>query len=415
MTTVRLRGGSSPELCQRLRMLAPGPIPSPGVRLELLDYQAIALFVLAQQFNRRGAQILEIGTGRGGSAQILSRAAPLARILSLTPSAAEMAHAAAFWKAQGCGNVSGVISASWDFLARDTGVYDLVFIDGDHNRIARDLPWFDRLAEGGLLLCHDYSPSGSRSPSAIVYAELNRLSAGLGRPFDVEIVDDGKVGMAGFYRRSGEVLPPAGKLGEPPPCSPVQSPNSIPARWLPTSTGIVLRHDDAKANALAAAQGAGCTISDGWSLPWPRTLFAGPLAPIPWDLLRTGFELLRSWDVAAPFAPGDQLAQDIGTAEEQARTEALMLDLRVPIYSPDLVFVRDSAEGRAWLAAWREECADGTDERLAFLRALARVKPLFCALPRVWLADPRERAALHPVAATPAVPPKPKRSRKGRA
>ena len=82
----------------------------------------------------------------------------------------------------------------------------MIFVDGDHNRIARDLPWFNRLQVGGLLLCHDYSPEWEWIPSPVVYAELNGMADRLGRAFDVRLVDNGKVGMVGFYRRLGETI-----------------------------------------------------------------------------------------------------------------------------------------------------------------------------------------------------------------
>lgn len=105
------------------------------------------------------------------------------------------------------------------------------------------------------------------------------------------------------------------------------------------------------------------------------------------DLVPVGLALLRrGWDVAAPFDAGGLLAADVGTEEDRARTCAVVGDLRVPLYSPGVVFV--GAGGEEWFRAWRAEC-DGGDERLAFLRALFRVKPRFCALPRAWH-DPKE-------------------------
>jgi predicted O-methyltransferase YrrM len=144
---------------------------------------------------------------------MLAKAAPLAGIISLTTSAAEAREAEAFWRLQGIRNAHVFPMASWEFLSggldpvstlADSDLVDMVFVDGDHNQIARDLPWFNRLRKGGLLLCHDYSPQDSRTPSAIVYAELNAMAEKLGRPFDVRIVDEGKVGMVGFCRREEE-------------------------------------------------------------------------------------------------------------------------------------------------------------------------------------------------------------------
>jgi predicted O-methyltransferase YrrM len=378
---VILSGGAR-ELHQKIAAQHPGIPKAPPVRLQLLDYQMAALFALARRYNRAGARILEIGTGQGGSGYMLSRAAPDAQITSLTTSPAEQQVAEALWRAQKCGNVTCLVAASWDFLASTTETYDLVFVDGDHNRIVRDLPWFDRVRTGGLFLCHDYSPQDSRSPSRIVYEELNKMAAGLGRDFDVRIVDEVKIGMAGFYRRSGERLAPGEQSIE----------KTAPAPAM--ATGIVLRQDSADARAGARAGGTGIAVADDWTLPWPRTLFVAPEVSIPWDLLAQGFDLLSRWDVAAPLSGA--LAQDLGTLEERDETKKTLLDLRVPAYHPGLVFVRDSEAGRSLLQTWREEC--GRDEALAFLRALVEVKPLFCALPRVWLADPGQRLALNKTA-----------------
>jgi predicted O-methyltransferase YrrM len=196
---------SQSVLERKIRELCPDAPAMPSVKRKVLDYQMLALYVLAKQCNRPGARILEIGTGHGGSGDMLAKAAPLAEILSLTTEPEEAADSEKYWRAQGCSNVSAQVTASWDLLARkDSRRLDMVFVDGDHNRISRDLPWFNRLRTGGLLLCHDYSPQDSRTPSGIVYAELNRMAERLGRPFDVRLVDEGKVGMVGFYRQRGE-------------------------------------------------------------------------------------------------------------------------------------------------------------------------------------------------------------------
>lgn len=207
MTPLRLLGAAQAIRAQLEAMHAYPPMPK--VRLQLLDYQMLALFHLAVPYDRPGCRILEIGTGFGGSGYILSKAAPRATIHSLTTSSAEKTAAEKFWRSSGCMNIGCSVVASWDLLARTekkalfSGM-DMVFVDGDHNRIARDLPWFNRLRRDGLFLCHDYSPQDSRSPSGIVYAELDAMAARLGREFDVLVVDEGKVGMAGFYRGRGE-------------------------------------------------------------------------------------------------------------------------------------------------------------------------------------------------------------------
>jgi len=208
--------GEAESLMQELGRLCAGIPKMPAVKRKLLDYQMMALYILARPYNRTTARFLEIGTGHGGSGYMLAKATPLAQIISLTTNPAEKAEAEAFWRSQGCLNITALVTASWDYLARRdvqlnvstvaAVVCDLIFVDGDHNRIARDLAWFNRVAVGGLFLCHDYSPEDSRTPSPIVYDELNTMALKLRRRFDVCLVDDGRVGMVGFYRRQGEMI-----------------------------------------------------------------------------------------------------------------------------------------------------------------------------------------------------------------
>ncbi len=159
-----------------------------------------------------------------------------------------------------------------------------------------------------------------------------------------------------------------------------------------SDAGIVIRQEDASIQAKAAALGVGVTVSEEWSIPYPRTLIASR-ASIPWDLLDAGLHFLDHWDAAAPLWKYGVLAQDLGTPAERTRTEEICLDLRIPVYAPELLFVRQSPAANKLLWVWREECAMG-DERLAFLRALCLVKPIFCALPTLWLKEINSPSAL---------------------
>jgi len=156
------------------------------------------------------------------------------------------------------------------------------------------------------------------------------------------------------------------------------------------NAGIVLRADDKVARSKAAKCGLAVAVREDWALPWQNVLFIAPGTCVPWDLVAIGFEFLARWDVAAPFWRLGVLAKDLGTSAERERTGAVLHDLRVPVYSHELLFVRASEAGRAFITAWRAECEQG-DERLAFLRALYTVKPIFCVLPRLWLADIAQR------------------------
>ena len=162
-----------------------------------------------------------------------------------------------------------------------------------------------------------------------------------------------------------------------------------------SQVGIVV--DAANLGAVKGRAGRlGCEVVKGadWRPRWERTLFISGDAgrQVPWGLLGAGFHFLERWDAAAPLWRYGVLAETMGTAEERERTLAVTLDLRLLPYEPGLLFVRDSEAGRALLATWRAECRPGDDERLAFLRALHLVKPLFCALPRSWLAEEERRS-----------------------
>lgn len=173
-----------------------------------------------------------------------------------------------------------------------------------------------------------------------------------------------------------------------------------------SNRGIVIRSEDPVARSKAARLGMAASLHDGlgldmradWTLPWPHTLFIASGTCVPWDLVPVGFGFLERWDVAAPFWKAGTLAIDLGTPEERRDTIRLLHDLRVPVYAHELLFVRNSPAGKKFMAAWRDECALGDPqdtlkgcERLAFLRALYAVKPAFCVLPRLWLADIAQR------------------------
>ena len=163
------------------------------------QHQGAALALLARQYNRRGAQICNIGTSYGYSTALLARGAPHAHVVTLEPKAGKIDAALIFLAM--FRNVEIVPMCSWDYLEEhmDTA-WDLVFIDGCHIEIERDMPWFNRVQIGGLFMSHDYIPD--RFP--MVVDALNHLRDHLGRPFDVSMICSRNRGMVGFYRQKGE-------------------------------------------------------------------------------------------------------------------------------------------------------------------------------------------------------------------
>ena len=143
--------------------------------------------------------------------------------------------------------------------------------------------------------------------------------------------------------------------------------------------GLLLRRDNAMLRHVAERRGLAVQVSDEPALPWDLTLVAS--GSVPWSLVDAGFRALERWEVAAPI--DGQLAEDVGGESDRERTRAVVRDLRAPLYSIDLVLIRRCEATERLIEAWRAE--RGGDERLAFLRALYRAKPLILALPKTWL------------------------------
>ena len=156
--------------------------------------------------------------------------------------------------------------------------------------------------------------------------------------------------------------------------------------------GIFTTELDQDLISKAAKRGLLVTQGNEPRIAYEQTLIAGHGVDVPWDLLDSGFQFLERWDVAAPLWRYGVLAKDVGTTDERKRTEAVTLDLRIPLYAPELLFIRQSEAAGQFLECWRQECEGGANERLAFLRALCMVKPLFLALPRSWLKEGTGRA-----------------------
>jgi len=157
--------------------------------------------------------------------------------------------------------------------------------------------------------------------------------------------------------------------------------------------GIVLRKPDKTIEGKAKSAKLPVIVTSSVAGPWPveRVLITEGGTAVPWELLPAAWNFLQRWDAAAPLWRYGTLAADLGTPEERSRTEKLVRDMRIPVYACELLFVRSSPAGQELVRVWQEECQHG-DARLAYIRALYLVKPLFCALPRSWLADVEQRS-----------------------
>lgn len=166
------------------------------------QYQAACLYALAKRYNNPDSRILEIGTGKGYSTSYLVQAAPLAQITSLSVRDDEQLEAKNSISRLGYDNVEFITVNSRDYFTSLENIqpFDLIFVDGDHARVQKDLVWYGRLNKGGLMLFHDYCPFDAANPQPHVYRVLNEFSTEINQPFDVEIVDNVKIGMVGFYK-----------------------------------------------------------------------------------------------------------------------------------------------------------------------------------------------------------------------
>lgn len=175
---------------------------------ETRDYEAALLYIMAAQYNHPCAHIAEVGTCWGWTAAIMQHAAPLARVMTCTPNPnhviiARRNLAPHFPRVE----VYELRSVDWLPLI-DEDSLDMVFVDGDHQKVTDDLPFYNKLKVGGLKIHHDYCPdrplcTGPR-PCRWVYQALNDFAERLDHAPDVLLVDHNEEGVAGWYRQEGE-------------------------------------------------------------------------------------------------------------------------------------------------------------------------------------------------------------------
>jgi hypothetical protein len=133
--------------------------------------------------------------------------------------------------------------------------------------------------------------------------------------------------------------------------------------------------------SLMAAKYPGVPIEEyqGYPDKYGRFLIWDTSAELRHDLILTGFHLLNKWQIAVPLLDYNILAESVGAAEEREKTEAVIHDLRVPVYDSRVLFVRQCRETRKLFELW------GDGNELAFLRALYQSRPIINALPPSWV------------------------------
>jgi hypothetical protein len=153
---------------------------------------------------------------------------------------------------------------------------------------------------------------------------------------------------------------------------------------------LVVGKEDMSPYSRAKSKGLELAQTDQASIYFDKTLIVAYGTRVPWDLLPAAWHFLDKWDAAVPLWRYGITAKDVGDDKERKLTKEVIGDLRVPLHSCELLFVRRSELGTELIETWLQEIKEGGDKRLAFLRALHLVKPFLCVLPASWLADVRE-------------------------
>jgi hypothetical protein len=124
------------------------------------------------------------------------------------------------------------------------------------------------------------------------------------------------------------------------------------------------------------------------ALPYRYTMLWKPSAQVTPRLVLIGFSQITdekksqlSWEMVARLVVGNKMARDVGTDEEQAKTKALVGDLRIPVYDTGVLWARKTKATEGLIGRWTEAIKNGEDETHAFLRALYTEGILLCTLP----------------------------------
>lgn len=172
--------------------------------------------------------------------------------------------------------------------------------------------------------------------------------------------------------------------------NPVAEPYGADAMALPGGVGVLTTrkvHAPFWATALDLPVRA---VKDGhYVLPYAYTIIWDPkLKPVQ-RYVHIAVKILSGtdWDIGCvirSYVKG-KLACNIGSDEDRARTKAIIRDLRIPYYRPELMFIKRNERTQAFIECWQTERLGG-DQRLGLLRALYLTKPFLWPLPAHWVA-----------------------------
>ena len=121
-------------------------------------------------------------------------------------------------------------------------------------------------------------------------------------------------------------------------------------------------------------------------LQFPKTmLYDGTFKRANDALIPVGFSMLDKWQIVVPLHSYTELACNIGDDNDKKITQDVVHDLRCMVYEPRFMFVKRCPDMERLLSLWQEEKKRGKSEKLAFLRAVYKIKPLILATPVTWI------------------------------
>jgi len=128
------------------------------------------------------------------------------------------------------------------------------------------------------------------------------------------------------------------------------------------------------------------THSDNYQMIYSENMLWNNGINIRRENLFVGFKLLKNWQLAIPLYSYDDLAcHQKMTDKEKEYLKSVILDLRVPIYNTDLMFIRRCDETQELLKQWELEKQQISNDSLSFHVAMFKTKPVLCALPTNWV------------------------------
>jgi len=180
----------------------------------------------------------------------------------------------------------------------------------------------------------------------------------------------------------GSAEDPFCQVGPPPVSGPRSGEYGL--RILSNSEDVSLAPVGALAKSLTISYGPP-------AIPCKYTVLWNPKKHISANLINLGFyrvledsDTAVGWEMAAGLVSLDTLARDFGSVVEREKTEALIGDLRLPVYEPGLIWARKCEGSERMISLWNEELKAQADPYHSFLRALYTSRVMLCTLPADW-------------------------------